>query len=162
MLGQPVRVGSLGGRPPGEEDLPGRPLGERKDRAHVDDRPELVFGGDGVDADASIAVADEQLGALAGGAREALEGRMRELPERELAHRGRREPQQSRAERVAEPAHVEDVAVLFQRSDQPVGRGPGQPRHPDDVRERPCSRFDGIHHGDGTVEDPDGCLGTKG
>ena len=89
-------------------------MSERERRADLDDRAELMFGVDGVDADASIAVADEQLGALAGGAREPLEGRMRELPERELAHRRRREPQQSRAERVPEPVHMQEVAVVFE------------------------------------------------
>src|SRR5207253_2129189 len=57
LLREPVHVVLLDGRAPREEDLPRRPLVEREHRAHVDDRPELVVGVDGVDADASIAVA---------------------------------------------------------------------------------------------------------
>ena len=111
---------------------------------------------DRVDAHAPVAVADVELCALRGDARQAFERRSRELSERQLADRRRSEAEEPGAERVAEPADVEQDAVVFERVDQPMGGGAGDAGGLDDRGEGPRTALDGVDDREGSVEHADG------
>ena len=130
-------------RAPRQEDLSGRTLFERQRGPDVHDRPQLALGLGRVDADPSIAVADVELCALTRGSGEPLERRMRQLPQRQLLHRGGRQGEQARPEHVAGSAHVREEAMVLEAEDQPVGGRTREVGGLDDVRERPGSRLDG-------------------
>ena len=80
---------------------------------------------------------------------------MREIPEREIAHRTGRESQEAGSEDVAESADVHEEPVVLQPLDQPVRGGPCETRSFHHVRERSSAAFDRAQHGYASIEDAD-------
>src|ERR1700752_3013106 len=81
---------------------------------------------------------------------------MRQIPEREIAHRAGCEPEEARSEHVAESADVDEESVVLQAQDQPVRGGASQTRAFHHVREGSSPALDRAEHGHTSVEDADG------
>ena len=162
LLAEPsCRPPSTGG-PHARKTLPAEPWSSGSAAPTVDDRAELVLRS----RRRRRRCVDRRRGRTAARSRRWCERAARALDARAPGAGARASPrsraQQSRAERVAEPADVEEVAVVFRATGS--GDAPSvwtSPVTSDDVRERSRARLDGVHHGGRTVDDADGRVGAR-
>ena len=124
-------------------------VGAHRDRVAQAHRP---LGGR--DADALVALAPEELGALVGVVAQGAEDR---------PGRGQQAVLAGRRGQLAEPGpqhepalHVaRDQPVVLERDGEPVGRRAGQPRGPDELGQRRRAGLEGAQHDGGLVENAD-------
>jgi hypothetical protein len=97
-------------------------------------------------------VSNEQLHALAGRSRQPVEDGLCKIAERQLAHRGRRQTEESGPQPQALSADVRHEPVGFHRLEEPVSGGAGEPGETGNFRVTSRSAFDHRQDRHGSIE----------